>query len=272
MSVGQTYPWLVCSALVACLVGCDGEKPPGGGSEAAAETCPREPAGDIGAGDANGDGAVDLADAVVILRHAAEGGAAPSCAGAVDLVPNDYIELDDAFQLLVHLYEGGFALPEDVDCGDAAPLPPPACSPVEARFSGTTLELRAETVAIEGWSVAVRAEGCTIAAATTAGTSGASIVDEPPGLRDLGYDATFVVEGGAVSAVVLGFMEPTALPAGAWSPVLALTVEPGGSCDCTLSLGEPLTGLGEPVENLVVAEGAAWGVTTEATIDACTSG
>jgi hypothetical protein len=263
--MGRTYPMLLV-ALAAC------RREPPDDSDEPVETelaCPREPTGDVPAGDANGDGAADLADAVVILRAAAEGGPAPACPPAADLVEDDRVELDDGFSLLLHLYEGGFGLPEDPECVGAVPHASPECSAVEARITGNTVELRGASVAIEGWSLAVRAEGCTIVGATTAGTVGASVTDDPPGARDLGYDATFVADEGAVSAVILGFLEPVALPAGAWSPVLSLTLEPGDSCDCTLSLGEPVTGLGEPVENLVVAGGAAWPIAAAAAADAC---
>ncbi|MDP2311414.1 MAG: hypothetical protein Q8P41_00800 [Pseudomonadota bacterium] len=257
---------MTCALALLYTTSCDGDKP----DDPVSLACPGAAAETIDAGDANGDGAVDLADAVVILRAVADGGAAPACTAAIDLVPDEQLDLDDAFSLLIHLFEGGFSLPTDVDCAGAVPLEMPFCSPLEARFSETgTVELRADTLDIEAWSLAVTAEGCTVSAATTAGTLGASIVDTPAGLRDLGYDATFLAEGGAVSAVVLGFMDAPALPAGAWSPVLALTVEQGDTCDCTLRLDSTVTALGEPVESLAVASGGAWALSAEATIDAC---
>ncbi len=248
---------------------CDGDTPPKP-AEADPSTCPRAASEAFPPGDANGDGAVDLADAVVILRAVANGGAPPPCPAAIDLVPDERVELDDAFSLLIHLFEGGFSLPAEAACASVAPLPTPACSPIEARFSSSgTVELRADTLAVEAWSLAVTAEGCSVTAATTAGTLGASVVDTPAGLRDLGYDATFVAESGAVSAVVLGFTEAPALPTGAWSPVLALTLTAGETCTCTLRLGPTVTALGEPVESLAVASGAAWPLTAEVGVDLC---
>lgn len=266
------YPIALAVALLTAL-GCDGDKPVIPPADEDTRSCPRTPTDTFGAGDANGDGAVDLADAVVILRAVADGGPTPPCTAAIDLVPNEVVDLDDAFSLLVHLFEGGFSLPADVDCSTAIPLPTPTCSPIEARFSPTgTVEVRADSLAVEAWSLAVTAEGCTVAAATTAGTQGASVVDTPAGLRDLGYDATFVVADGAASAVVLGFMEAPPLPAGTWSPVLALTLEQGTTCSCTLTLDTTVTAIGEPVKSLAVASGAAWPLTAERTIDLCAGG
>jgi hypothetical protein len=269
----RAYP--MASLFVLLLgAGCTGDKPEPVDDTAppSSMACPREGSGTIGAGDANGDSAVDLADAVVILRAVANGGAAPSCTAGVDLVPDERLDLDDAFSLLLYLFEGGFSLPADVDCPSAVPLPAPACSPLEARFSSTgTVELRADALVVEAWSLAVTAEGCTVTAATTAGTLGASIVDTPAGLRDFGYDATFLAETGATSAVVLGFTDAPALPTGVWSPVLALTFEQGATCECTLRLDSTVTTLGEPVESLAVASGAAWPLAAEATIDVCGS-
>ena len=212
--------------------------------------CPRE-AALPGPGDSNGDGAVDMADVLVILRHVAEAGPAPACTAAVDLIPDGRIELDDAFSLLLYLYEDSFSLLE-ADCGGAAPLPPPACMQAEARRveeeGVVELQLRSEGP-VEAWSVSF--EGCTVTSATTDGTLAGSVA--LGGLRDLGYDASFVAANGVVSAVLLDDLEPVALPTGAWNPVLRMQVQ---EC-CTLKLGT-VQGMGQPVESLLVIDRAAF--------------
>jgi hypothetical protein len=212
--------------------------------------CPRETTA-VGPGDANGDGAVDLADVLVILRHVADGGPAPVCTAGVDLIPDEKIELDDAFSLLLYLYEGSFSLPE-ADCSGSPSLPAPGCVQAEARLveeeGAVWLQLRSGAP-IEAWSVSL--QGCTITSATTDGTAAASVA--LGGLRDLGYDATFLTTAGVVSAVLLDDLEPVALPTDAWSPVLRLQVQ---DC-CTLKLGT-LQGPGQAVESLLVIDGAAY--------------
>jgi len=214
------------------------------------QLCPREPAV-AGPGDGNGDGAVDLADVLLILRHVAEAGPAPVCTAGVDLIPDGKIELDDAFSLLLYLYEGSFLLPE-ADCSGSGALPGPACVQAEARLveeeGAVWLQLRS-AARIEAWSVSLG--GCAVTSATTDGTAAASVA--LGGLRDLGYDATFLTDAGVVSAVLLDELEPVALPTDVWSPVLRLQVQ---DC-CTLKLGT-LQGPGQPVESLLVVDGAAY--------------
>lgn len=246
---------------------------PDSGPPAAPQVCPRPAVAVEAVGDANGDGAVDLGDAVLLLRHDAAGGPAPACDDAVDLVPDGRVELDDAFTLLVHLYEGVFDLgAADADgCGDAAPIPPPAsCADLQVTLEGPSqssvgsfeveLTLATTELAVEAWSLPISAEGCRIAEATTAGTVAASVADDPPGLRDLGHDATFARRDDATSAVILSYMQAVSLPAdGLARAVLRLVVEAEDCGACTLTLGDPVDGLGgPPVEAVVVAAGASW--------------
>ena len=66
------------------------------------------------------------------------------------------------------------------------------------------------------WSVSISSEGCSIIDVTTAGTVGASVDDDPPGLRDQGFEKTELTRGpgneGAVSAVFLSFVRSVTLP------------------------------------------------------------
>ena len=232
------------------------------------------------AGDANGDGEVDIADPVLILRHAAAGGQAPACPEAVDLVPDGRVQLDDAFTLLVALAEGLFD-PDSADaddCADGAALPAPtdcqdlaitleAPAQVEANESfSATFSFASTGLAVEGWSLPVTAEGCTITAATTDGTAAAAVTHTPAGLRDLGYDLTTVADGAATSVVVLGFMDRVTLPAdGQARGVLALQVQAGDCGICTLTIGRPATGLGPEIPAVVAANDASWPLPQSAT-------
>lgn len=224
------------------------------------------------AGDANGDGAVDVADAVLLLRHTTQGGPAPACLDAVDLLPDDKVQPDDAFSLLVHLGEDLF----DTDavqtdrCDEAVPLSPPSdCASLQARVQAPASSpagafqasvLLEGALPVEGWQLLLSAEGCTLSAADTAGTAAARIVDDPPGRRDLGYDRSRIHQGEARSLVVLGFMEPVALPVGEAQTVLTVQVEAPDCGPCTLRLREAV----------LAANGAAWPLPeVQAEVDIC---
>lgn len=228
--------------------------------------CPPASASEAKPGDANGDGAADLAD-VAYLRDAvtATAGPAPWCADAVDIVGDDLLLLDDAVALLHHLYEGAFDLPDrsGLDCTGTGAPPAAACADVawSVRWDDADkafVRLTAPTLAVSGWSVSVSAEGCTITAATTEGTAAAP--RSAGGARDSGYDATFVQDGGgtATSAVLLGLVRPATVTPAEGVDVLALEVTKGEGCGCTLSIGEAAQGLGKPVAPIVVAGGAAY--------------
>lgn len=249
------------------------QEPPGGGDTTPSPTtCARAADAVRAAGDANGDGVVDLADPVLVLRHLADGGVAPACAEAVDLVGDGRVQLDDAFGLLVALGEGLFTLDDALalGCADAEPLPAPeACASLAAAIdapasveTGTfsaTVTLASPDLAVEAWSLPVTATGCTVTGASTDGTAAAPITAAPAGLRDQGYDATVVADGAATSVVVLAFMQRLALPAdGTASPVLALQVQADTCGTCTLTLGEPATGHGPEIPLVIVAQDAAW--------------
>ncbi|MCK6503160.1 hypothetical protein L6R53_07155 [Myxococcota bacterium] len=259
--------------LLPLVLAC-GKDPAGGGTPtpAASEVCPRAADRVSQPGDANGDGVVDVADPVVVLRHAAAAGVAPACAAAVDLVPDGRVQLDDAFAALVALGEGLFdpGAADADDCGDAALALPTACQGLDVALSApataeagvpfdATVTVASSALAVEAWSLAVSAEGCQVVTATTAGTSAAAVTSAPPGLRDLGYDLTTVADGAATSLVVLGFMDRVALPSdGQPHPVLALRVEAAECGSCTLALGAPARGLGPEIPSVVAAQDAAW--------------
>jgi hypothetical protein len=82
-------------------------------------------------GEANGDEARDLSDAVFVLRHLFQGETAPSCQKAADSNDDGAVELSDAVYLLAYLFQGGSPPaspevcgstigPETLDCGREA--------------------------------------------------------------------------------------------------------------------------------------------------------
>jgi hypothetical protein len=58
-------------------------------------------------GNCNGDGTVNLSDAVFVLNHLFLGGTAPSCQRACDMDSNDALNVTDAIYLLNHLFLSG---------------------------------------------------------------------------------------------------------------------------------------------------------------------
>jgi hypothetical protein len=78
------------------------------------------PPGGFRRGDADASGGVNLSDAVVILRHLYQGGAAPSCPDAADFNDEGVVDLTDAVLILSYLFRGA-------DVG--MPPGPDACGP-----------------------------------------------------------------------------------------------------------------------------------------------
>lgn len=62
-------------------------------------------------GDSNGDGSVDISDAVFLLLWRFSGGATPGCLDAADSNDDAKHDLSDAVFLLLHLFQGGPAPP-----------------------------------------------------------------------------------------------------------------------------------------------------------------
>jgi hypothetical protein len=122
-----------------------------------------------------------------------------------------------------------------------------------------TSGLAVESPGVQGWTLSVASDGCTIVRATTAGTAGA---ESPEGFRrpgDAGFERTEIVAGGVVSAVVLSLADDATLaPGDALHRLLALgvqsTVPFGGvedCADCRLRFVDGLEGEGGPVANRV---------------------
>ncbi len=128
---------------------------------------------------------------------------------------------------------------------------------------------------VQGWSFSVSATGADIVGATTEGTVGSDVLDEPRyGLRNDGFEWTELVSGegneGAVSAVVLSYETAATLPAAGIPPkALALTLEtevPDGADDCTvltLQFTDGLVGSSLPVNNGVTFGGETYSPSLE---------
>jgi hypothetical protein len=193
----------------------------------------------------------------------------------VDIDQDHREDLGDAFAIWYHLYAGN-TLFSDIEAGwcdrwDTMEDPPAgrlalgwdAPAKTEGEDFLATLELQSPDLAVEGWSLAVVAEGCEVVEATTAGTAGADLRDDPPGSRDGGFDRTEVVGGVASSAVVLGWLSPTALePSEDAVALLRVTVSappPTEGCQsCTLRLEDDHATSGEPVINLLSVGGRSY--------------
>jgi hypothetical protein len=80
-------------------------------------------------GDANGDGFVDLTDAVYLQRYTFSGGPAPSCDRLVDIVTDQSVDSSDSYPLLSHLFPGPTTTLEadGTDCETHGYTPTDAC-------------------------------------------------------------------------------------------------------------------------------------------------
>ncbi len=79
------------------------------------------PVGNFIRGDANDDGAVDLADAVRVLIYLFKGNIVPACLDALDADDSGLVDVTDAVDLLRYLFKRGPAPP--------APFPAPGADP-----------------------------------------------------------------------------------------------------------------------------------------------
>ena len=210
------------------------------------------------AGDVNGDGEVDVADATRLFGGLFRAGAAPACDAAADLVQDGLVEAGDGFALLSYLYAGRTALPTLAEGACATPaIDEGTCAPLSWTIdapnssSGTSFEatigLSTPELSPEAWSLSVSASGCSVTAASAAQAVA------------LGYDRTGLSSaGGAVSAVILDWHDGSTLAARAadW-PLLTLSIS--GSCGtCTLSVEDGQQGDGQPVADVVSVGGRSY--------------
>ncbi|MCZ6792912.1 MAG: hypothetical protein O7J95_04785, partial [Planctomycetota bacterium] len=106
-------------------------------------------------GNANGDGAVDLSDAVAILGHLFLGGPTPGCLESADANDSGGVDLSDAVYLLSHLFLGGPAPPSPFpECHSDATGAPLGCAQSEpcADVGGIALDVAPDLDLFSIWS------------------------------------------------------------------------------------------------------------------------
>jgi hypothetical protein len=223
----------------------------------AVEVCAARPDEDRDKGDANGDGAMDLADAAWIRAAMFAGGDDVVCLGAVDLMDDDRLNADDAWLLLMYLFEGSFTLADASARGcEDSPLPETdvcGAPTFSLRADGNTVVVSLDPggLAVEGWSFALTG-GC-VTDVTVDGTASASLYTDAAGQRNERYQASFTEDGVATSAALLSLYDRVALAGTA--DVLVATLAADACSTCTVTLGEAAATYGEPVETVVVADG-----------------
>lgn len=242
--------------------------------------------------DSNGDGRVDISDAVFTSNWLFLGGPAPSSQDAVDTNDDGRTNIVDGIDTLLWLFRDGAPPPPPFP--DAGPDPTPdglgsttyPSGEVVGRGSRLSffgadsvaaepgspvripVEVRLEAHdSVQAWSFGILPSGGGgIASATTSGTVAADVSEDPPGVRTAGFETTRIVNStqGAVSAVSLSLTDPVSLdPSGNPYTVLALTLEgigpPAGmrqSWELTFSDG--LGGTGQPVDTVVTVDGLSF--------------
>ena len=126
----------------------------------------------------------------------------------MELIPDGSLDLADSHAVWTHAFTSNGAFPDLAD-GACADLTPPSdnldCGRVtfgiESADAGkATVTLKSPDLDVEGWQIAVSAEGCTIAGSLD-GTRGADTLDG--GARSGGYGRVDPANGGVVSAVAL---------------------------------------------------------------------
>jgi hypothetical protein len=157
-------------------------------------------------------------------------------------------------------------------------------APAEVRGSpGSTVEIEAVgrmtpgglatgQPGAQGWSISMSSVGWAITGVTTAGTIAANTTDNPPGIRNTGFEVSETTtlsragsgcEGrsGAVSAVVLSFIMPITLPPDVTVDIVRVTLagEVGSKNEdcrvCTVEYVDGCRGSGQPVDNRVTWTG-----------------
>ncbi len=252
------------------------------------------PAGTIVAGDANGDGLLDVSDAVWVSSTLFRGGPAAPCFVAADVLAEGELNATDVFSLLSAALPGVddvkplaadacvYAGAPEVPDAAAFALSLDAPESVEAR-AGTvakidvTVQLHSPERAVQAWTLSLEAEGCAVASLGTAGTDAAWDQEDPPGKRgstSYEYQAR-TPEGGAVAGLVLDWRGDAVLEAreAPWS-LLAIQVNattPQRSCvDCVLRLANGGSAGGPPLRNAVTVEGWTYPLPgLEQTVEIC---
>jgi hypothetical protein len=233
-------------ALLICSSACNREDP---------ESCTpvRAPTGSVVTGDSNADGVVDLADVVGYRDFLFAGGAEPACPAAAEVLGFE-AEAGNLWTTLSYAFDGKTIVDSGPACALAERSDDVCAGSVELVPTSRGIELRGvdEEGAVQAWSFGVEAEGCTITAATVAGTAGALEIDG--GHRRGGYEHTVVKDGRAVTGVLLDGFARKGLPKGEH---VLLAIEYDDCAACTVRVVDGVKGSGRPVPAVVVIDGKA---------------
>jgi len=124
---GDRLPELVVVDQNGYLVLVGNSTPPATSADGDRDARPDECESTFHRGDANGDGALDLADPIHILAHLFLSGDPPGCLETVDADDDGEIDLTDAVRLLAHLFLSGpppeYPGPPGAPCGPDPGLP-----------------------------------------------------------------------------------------------------------------------------------------------------
>ena len=99
-------------------------------------------------GDANDDGAVDLADAVTTLGSLFVGEASVRCADAADANDDGFVDVSDVMRTLTHLFLGGPPAPPPLTCGADPTSDQLGCARFDGCAGTTESELAPELAAL----------------------------------------------------------------------------------------------------------------------------
>ena len=214
----------------------------------------RAPSGSVAAGDSNADGAVDLADVVGYRDFLFAGGAEPACPEAANVLAFELSQAANLWATLAYAFDGKAVLADAPACELAKRSEDVCAGELELVPTSEGIELHgvAEEGAVQAWSFGVEAEGCTISAATTAGTAAALEIDG--GHRRGGYDHTEVKDGRALTGVLLDGFARRGLPKG---DNVLLAIEYGDCASCTVRVVDGVKGSGRVVPAIVVIDGKA---------------
>jgi hypothetical protein len=238
------------------------------------DVCPRGDGTPL-AGDTNGDGVTDIADAIALQNHVLRGGPAPVCRAAANFDGDAFLELDDADRVSMYLVTGR-QIPRvlgEHDCDSATYWPEGQCAPLALdllaplrttndRFN-VQVALRSPTLAVQGYSLSLETIDCELASLSPEGTIAAEIWDDPPGIRHLGWSATTTVEGGAIAYLILSITDDLYLPMSEQpTPILNVEVRsapPFSGCrTCKIAVRDGLSWKGQPIDAVIAANGRAF--------------
>lgn len=227
-----------------------------------------QPAGTPVTADMNGDGLADLSDAIFLREYLFNHGRKPVCDVAADPLTDGLVELGDELVLLSYAIDGTSVLSPlyagACDHAEAAEVPAPTrvafglsgpSSAVQREVFDVAVTVTSPEKAVQGWTLSVHADGCTVQFVTTEGTD-AALVDQGGQRARHSYAMAELSDSGAVSAVMLDWNGPTALAARAdpWT-ILTMRVELMDP-SCTISLvGGEKGPTGPKLRNAVTLDG-----------------